>query len=468
MNFNTRNIRIGAGAGFSGDRIEPAVELVEHGKIDYLVFECLAERTIAMAQQVKLADPASGFDPLLIERIRAVLPACQQKGIRIITNMGAANPMSAGMKIQEVARSLGLNNLKIAVVLGDDVLNTLIAENSFVEELGVSVPALGTRLISANAYLGASPIVEALDGGADVVISGRVADAALFLAPMIHEFGWAMTDYQLLGKGTVIGHLLECAGQITGGYFADPGVKEDVFGLVRLGFPIAEVREDGSAIITKVEGSGGTVTVATCIEQLLYEIHDPAHYLTPDVVADLTSVTIREIGKDRILIEGGDGRPRPDCLKVSIGYLDGFIGEGQITYAGPGAVKRGQLAIEIVQQRLKLTGIEPLELRCELIGVNSIHCTRTVEDSDPYEVRVRVVGRTETMHQAACIGNEVESLYTNGPAAGGGVTKSARQILAVASVLLSRTLVTPEVRFLEVPCVASSKSGTTQGVYEKA
>lgn len=462
-----RKIRIGAGAGFSGDRIEPAVELAEHGKIDYLVFECLAERTIAMAQQAKLTDPASGFDPLLVERIKAVLPICQQKGIRIITNMGAANPVSAGMKVQEIARSLGLNHLKIAVVLGDDVLKTLMVQDCVVEELGVSLPALGKCLLSANAYLGAAPIVEALHGGADVVITGRVADAALFLAPMIHEFGWAMDNYPLLGKGTVIGHLLECAGQITGGYFADPDVK-DVSGLVRLGFPLAEVREDGSAIITKVEGSGGAVTVATCIEQLLYEIHDPAHYPTPDVEADFTSVTVREVGADRILIEGGTGRPRPDLLKVSIGYFDGFIGEGQITYAGPGAVKRGRLAIEIVKQRLKLIGIEPVELRCELIGVNSIHDARTEANRNPCEVRVRVAGRTETMRQAASIGSEVESLYTNGPAAGGGATKSVRQVLAVASVLLSRAAVTPEVHFLAVPQVVTSKEVTAPKVYQQA
>jgi hypothetical protein len=453
-----RKIRIGCGAGFSGDRIEPAVELARHGGIDYLVFECLAERTIAIAHQARLADPAAGFDPLLVDRLMAVLPVCQQKGIRIITNMGAANPRAGAAKIQEVAQLLGLNNLRVAVVLGDDVLKALLREDCFIDEIGVSVSALGDKLISANAYLGAAPIVEALKGGANVVITGRVADPALFLAPLIYEFGWSMDDWKLLGKGTVVGHLLECAGQITGGYFADPDVK-DVSGLAGLGFPIAEVREDGSAIITKVEGSGGKVTAATCTEQLLYEIDNPANYMTPDVVADFSSVAIREIGDDRVQIEGGDGQPRSDYLKVSIGYLDGYLGEGQISYVGPGAVKRGRLAIEIVKQRLKLTGVEYADLRCELIGVDAIHRSESTEHGEPYEVRVRVAGLAGTMKQAASIGNEVEALYTNGPAAGGGATKSVRQIVALASVLVPRALATPEVCYLE-----SSRIPTVNGV----
>jgi hypothetical protein len=467
MNLSKRKIRIGCGAGFSGDRIEPAVELARYGEIDYLVFECLAERTIALAQQAKLADPTNGYDPLLVDRMIAVLPTCQQKGIRIITNMGAANPMAAGKKIQEVAGDLGLTGLKVAVVLGDDVLEVLVKENSFVEELGCPVSALGKRLLSANAYLGADAIVDALKGGAEVVVTGRVADAALFLAPLIYEFGWAMDDWKLLGKGTVVGHLLECAGQITGGYFADPDLK-DVSGLARLGFPIAEVSEDGSAIITKVEGSGGEVTVATCTEQLLYEIHDPTNYLTPDVVADFSSVATREIGNDRVQIEGGSGLPRPDHLKVSIGYLDGYIGEGQISYVGPGAVKRGRLAIEIIKQRLKLIGAEYADLRCELIGVDAIHKSQSTEHEEPYEVRVRVAGLAKTMKEAVRIGNEVEALYTNGPAAGGGVTKSSRQVVALASVLLPRALAVPKVCFFELPRTVSDNGVAVQDIYHKA
>lgn len=445
-----KTIRIGSGAGYSGDRIEPAVELAEKGAIHYLVFECLAERTIAIAQQAKLKDPDQGYDPLLEARMEAVLRLCREKGITIITNMGAANPLAGAAKIHEVARRLGLGNLKVAAITGDDVLEPLQSGNYPLEETGAALSALGDKLISANAYLGAAPIVEALRNGADVIITGRVADPALFLAPQIHEFGWSMENWRLLGKGTVIGHLLECAGQITGGYFADPGVK-DVAGLARLGFPIAEVRADGSAVITKVEGSGGKVTAQTCKEQLLYEIHDPTRYLTPDVVADVSAVTITEIGPDRVLIDGGNGGPRTDTLKVSVGYLDGYIGEGQMSYAGPGAVMRGRLALEIVRERLKLTDVKSNELRFDLIGVDAIHGPGVSASShDPYEVRVRVAGRTDSLKEAMRIGNEVETLYTNGPAGGGGATKSTRQVVAILSAHLPRSAVAPVIHYLEV------------------
>src|SRR6201997_1045231 len=234
-----QTIRIGSGAGYSGDRIEPAVELAEKGDIDYLVFECLGERTVALAQQARLKNPDSGFDPLLEERMRAVLPLCAAKGIKIVTNMGAANPEAAAKKTAEIARSLGLSSLKIAAIVGDDVLDACKQRDLPILEFDGSIKKLGNRIVSANAYLGAEPMAEALSAGADIVITGRASDPALFLAPMIHAFGWPMDDWTLLGKGTVAGHLLECAGQITGGYFADPGYK-DVEGLARLGFPSAE------------------------------------------------------------------------------------------------------------------------------------------------------------------------------------------------------------------------------------
>jgi Acyclic terpene utilisation family protein AtuA len=443
-------IRIGSGAGFSGDRIEPAVELAEKGNINCLVFECLAERTIALAHQCRLKDPNAGYDPLLVDRMYAVLRVCHEKGITIITNMGAANPLAAAAKVKQVAQSLGISDLKIAVITGDDVLEQLSHGNYTIEETGQPVSTLGNKLVSANAYLGAAPIVEALRNGAEVIITGRVADSALFLAPQIHAFGWSMDDWELLGKGTVVGHLLECAGQITGGYFADPGVK-DIADLARLGFPIAEVHADGSAVITKVSGSGGKVTTATCKEQLLYEICDPARYLTPDVVADFSSVTFTEIGPNRLLVEGGNGHPKPDSLKVSVGYLDGYIGGGEISYAGPGAVARGRLAIDIVRERLKVAGIQTSQPRFDLIGIDSSHGRElSAHNSDPYEVRVRVAGRVESLREAERLANEVEALYTNGPAGGGGVTKSTRQVVAIVSALLPSRLAVPKIHYLEL------------------
>jgi hypothetical protein len=443
-----RTIRIGSGAGYSGDRIEPALELAEKGDIQYLIFECLGERTVALAQQARMKNPDSGFDPLLEERMRAVLPVCAAKGIKIVTNMGAANPVGAARKTAEIARSLGLSRLKIAAVLGDDVLDACKDGDLPIMEFEGTIKQLGNRLLSANAYLGAEPMAQALGGGADIVITGRASDPALFLAPMIHAFGWAMDDWDLLGQGTVAGHLLECAGQITGGYFADPGYK-DIPDLARLGFPIGEVSEDGSLVITKVAGSGGAVTAQTCKEQLLYEVHDPGRYIQPDVVADFSQVKVEEIAADRVRVSGGRGSERTGTLKVSVGYVDGFIGEGQISYAGPGALARGRLALEIVRERLKLTNVAANEWRFELVGVDALHGSEvSTRANEPYEVRVRVAGRTESLREAVRIGNEVETLYTNGPAAGGGAFKSARDVVAVGSVLLPRELVKPSIRFI--------------------
>jgi len=443
-----RTVRIGSGAGYSGDRIEPAVELCAKGDIQYLGFECLAERTIALAQQERMQNPAAGFDPLLEHRMSAILEICKSKGIKVITNMGAANPGAAARKTAEIAKRLGVGRLSVAAVTGDDVLDVCKQHNLPLLEIDGRMNDLGNRIVSANAYLGAEPIADALAAGADVVITGRVSDPALFLAPLIREFGWAMDDWDRLGRGTLAGHLLECAGQITGGYFADPGYK-DVADLGRLGFPIGEVSEEGNLLITKVPGSGGVVTEATCKEQLLYEVHDPACYVQPDVVADFSYVTIEEVGRDTVHVQGGRGAPRTGTLKVSVGYVDGYVGEGQISYAGPGALERGRLALNVVRERLSLTGVQTRETRFDVIGVDSLHGATLPWGREPYEVRIRVVGRTDSLAEAVRIGNEVETLYTNGPAGGGGAWKSAREVVAVASVLLPRALVKPTVQFLE-------------------
>ena len=441
-------LRIGAGAGFSGDRIEPAVELAECGELDYLVFECLAERTIALAQQRRRHDPDAGFDPLLERRMAAVLGPCAARGTRIVTNMGAANPTGAARCVREVARRLGLRGLRIAAVSGDDVLDAVVAGGFRLEETGEPATALGEQLISANAYTGAGPIVAALAEGADVVITGRAADPALFLAPQVHELGWAMDDWDRLGRGTLTGHLLECAGQVTGGYFADPGASE-VPDLARLGFPIAEIDPDGNATITKLAGTGGRVTRATCTEQLLYEIHDPARYLQPDVVADFSAVTLVEDGEDRVRVGGGRGAPRTGSLKVSVGHVDGWTGEGQISYAGPGAEARARLALEIVRDRLARTGPAIAESRAELIGVDSVAPARAVRGAPAPEVRARFVARCGSRADAERVADEVESLYLNGPAGGGGVTRAVREVVAIASTLIPEALSVPALDIVE-------------------
>ena len=444
--------RIGCGAGYSGDRLEPAIELVEHGHLHCLVFECLAERTIAIAQQARAADPSRGFDERLDERMDAVLKPCHAQGIRIITNMGAANPLAAGERVREVATRLGLSGLRIAIVTGDDVLDVIRAGSFADLDDGTVIDRDG--IVSANAYVGAEPIVAAIAAGADVIITGRVADPSLFVAPVVAHYGWALDDWPQIGRATLVGHLLECAGQVTGGYFADPGAAgglKTVAHLARLGFPIADVSPDGTAIITKVPGSGGRVTTATCTEQLLYELHDPSAYVTPDVVADFSRVQMTGAGDDRVRVDGASGRARTAHLKVSVGQYDGWIGDGQISYGGPGAVARARLAAQIVVERLRLIGLTPRELRCDLIGVDSLHGAGPVRHApEPYEVRLRVAARTDSARDARRVAQEVEALYTNGPAGGGGAVVVVRQVLAMRSLLVPRHTVRPQVQILEV------------------
>ncbi len=442
---NETSIRIGSGAGYSGDRVEPAIDLAQRGRLQYLVYECLAERTIALAQQQKAKDPTRGYDPMLEDRMRAILPVCHGNKTKIITNMGAANPLGAMERTAAIAEELGIKGMKIAAVMGDDVLEALKQDTHSLLESGQPLASLGHTIISANAYLGAHPLVEALQGGADIVITGRVADPVLFTAPLIYEFGWDMDDFKLMGQGVVLGHLLECAGHLTGGYFADPGYKE-VPDLHRLGFPMAEVSADGSFTLSKLDGSGGVLNLATCKEQLLYEIHDPAAYYTPDVIADFSSVILQEAGKDRVAVTGGNGIPKSGKLKVSVGYTDGYMGEGQISYGGPGAEARARLALKIIEKRLQAYKNEYEEIRYDLIGANSLYGEK-ISTGNPYELRVRVAARTSKREAARRIGNEVEALYTNGPSGGGGALKSLQEIVAIQSVLIDGQLAETRVHY---------------------
>ena len=452
--LNPNILRLGAGAGYAGDRIPPAVALAEKGQLDYLIFECLAERTIALAQLEKLKNPQSGFDPLLRARMKAVLPACLANGTRIITNMGAANPLQAGREVLAVAKELGIDQLKVAVVLGDDVLSLLQA-NYLSEHLidsNQTVADIQPQLVSANAYLGAEALLPALQTEAQVIVCGRVADPALFLAPLMHHFQWQADDWPLLGKGVMVGHLLECAAQITGGYFADPGYK-DVPNLAQLGFPLAEVNAQGDVVITKLADAGGYVTVQTCTEQLLYEIENPAQYFQPDVVADFSQVQLLQVGPDRVQATGAGGSPRTETLKVTVGYRDGFVGEGQMSYAGPGAQARGQLALDLVKARLAAAGLGHFEARYDLIGINAIFGNAPINPghapAEPEEIRVRVAIRVQTQAQALEVANEVEALYTNGPAGGGGATKSVREVIAAASMLMPRGVIQTQTVLLD-------------------
>ncbi len=419
----TSPFRIGTGAGFSADRLDPAMALVEHGKLDTIVFECLGERTLAFAHRDRLAGSGPGYTPLLERRMEAMLPLIHQHGTRLITNMGAANPRAAALRTVEIARSLGLKGLRVACVEGDDVTGRIGPETELPDlnrsELINTVEEVGLALVGANAYIGADALLPALEAGAEVVIAGRVADPSLFLAAMRHHFGWSGEDWTRLGAGTVVGHLLECAAQVTGGYFADPGVKS-VPGLAHVGFPIAEVGPNGGAVITKLPGAGGCVTRQTVKEQLLYEIHDPARYLTPDVTADFTAVRLSDQGENRVGVTGAGGHARPDTLKVTVAFDGGLLAEGEVSYAGPGAPERARLAGEILAERMASVHGHGGDLRIDLIGINALHASAVERPADTQDVRLRAALRASERETAETLLWEVESLLCCGPAGGGG------------------------------------------------
>jgi len=439
-------IRIGCGAGFSDDRIPPGVEIVEKGDLDYLAMECLAERTIARESLDRSKDPSKGYTPVLRERMEAILPPALARNIKVVTNMGAANPMGAARVVRQNAKDWGCRDYTCAVVQGDEVTEIMRQHPELpLMEDGAPLESLLPRMASANAYLGADVVADAFRTGADLVITGRVADPALFLGPMLHAFGWSYDDYEKLANGTLAGHLLECSGQLTGGCFADPGKKE-VDDLAGLGYPLCDVWADGRVEVSKTPGSGGRLDVATCTEQLLYEMHDPTAYITPDCVLDASAVTFRQVEKDRVAFAGVKGKPRTATYKVVVGYFDGYMGSGEMGFAGHNALARAKLGIEVVKERLRRRGLSYEEMRIDLIGMNSLHGNNADLAPEPYEVRLRIAARTPDRKAAEAVGAEVRSLHMQGPTgAGGGINFGARQILAVKSVLIPREWVQPEI-----------------------
>ncbi|MGH8841164.1 MAG: acyclic terpene utilization AtuA family protein [Advenella sp.] len=448
-----KTVRIGSGAAWWGDRIEPAALNAEHGQLDYLCFETMAEATVSAAQVRSRRDPGfPGYDTYLDDRMRAVLPACIRQGTRIISNQGWINPKAAAERVVALLRELGVSGVKVAAVTGSLITESVLELTDNILENGESTSTLAPALISAEAYLGAEPIVQALRAGAQIVITGRVADPSIFMAPMMYEFGWDPLDHARLGAGNGIGHLLECGAQVTGGYFSDPGFK-DVPEPWNFGFPIAEVQEDGSAVITKVKGTGGAVTLQTVKEQILYEVHDPANYLTPDVVVDFTTVNLEQDGPDRVRVTHISGKPRTPTLKVSIGCTEGFIGEDMFFYAGPGALRRAQLAKRILEERFKIVKLDAQDLRIDFLGINAIHGDATPEDApEPYEIAVRVAARTRTRDEAEKVGREVDGMAVSGIAHTGKRVphqERTREIIGVWSSLVPRESVPATVTYFE-------------------
>lgn len=435
---------IGCAAGFSGDRVDAAAPVVQAlialQQPAFLIFETLAERTLALAQLARRDDPDAGYEPLLLELLRPVLADCLAHRIRIVSNFGAANPQGAARAIAALARSLGLRTPRIAVVQGDD-LSGPAHRPMLAQALGAQMPE--QPLVSANAYIGARPIAEALQAGADIVVCGRVADPSLVLGPAMAHFGWAWDDWDRLARATMAGHLLECGTQVSGGYFADPGYK-DVPGMDRLGYPIAEIDDSGNCSIFKPEGTGGCITTATVKEQLLYEIHDPRCYLTPDVVADISQAQVRAEGENRVRLEGVIGHPRPEALKVNTCYASGWFAEAEISYAGPRAAERARLAAQTVAQRLQ--GIAPL--RTDLIGVTSVWGNDASDwlagadlSAASQDVRLRMAWQHADKATAARLPREINALYCCGPAGGGGVRSHMRQRLGMVSCLVPQALI---------------------------
>lgn len=433
---------VGCATGFSGDRTDgapPVVRTLAARGGGTLIFETLAERTLALAQLARNQDPEAGYEPLLDDLVGPVLGDCMKHGINIVSNFGAANPPAAARRIAAIAARQGLPAPRIAVIHGD-ALDGAEQRALLRERLGAEFDRI--EVISANAYLGAQEIAQALRAGAQVVVAGRVADPSLTVGPALAHYGWSDEDWPRLGRATMAGHLLECGTQVTGGYFAVPGLK-DVPGLHETGFPIAQIDADGACVIGKAANTGGRVDARTVKEQLLYEVHDPARYLTPDVVADLSQASVTELGGDQVAVHGITGHARPQELKVNVCYRGGWLAEAEISYAGLQAEARARLAADIVARRIG----SAMRLRIDLIGAMSILADdggamlAGVPDRHGQDVRLRVAARHEDRATAERVLREVTALYCCGPAGGGGVRTSLRPRLATLSCTVPREIV---------------------------
>lgn len=439
-----KNVRIGSGAGYGGDRIDPAIDLLINGELDYVIFECLAERTIALANKEKFLDPLKGFSPLSITRFEKILDAYESHFLKtkIITNMGAANPIALAHSVKKMCDSRGLN-LKVAAIIGDDVFNQLDL-NSTILETGELLRKFEGRILSANAYIGVSGILKALNCGADIIIGGRIADPSLTLAPLIYSFNWDMFDYDLLAKGTCVGHLLECAAQVCGGYYFD-GNRKLVPGLEALGFPFAEVNSMGDFTIQKLGNSGGVINEMTVKEQLLYEIMDPSNYFTPDVIMDISKAFVTQKSENKVSVSNIYGKKPTKKLKVSVGISDGYISESEISYGGHHALARAQESIKILKYRLSYLS-STTSVRYDLIGVNSLFPNESPEEhKEVQEIRLRVACKAENIEIVKIVCQEVEALYTNGPAGGGGVRNHIETIVSIVSILINHNSINEEV-----------------------
>lgn len=451
-----RIVRIANGQGFWGDNVDAPLELLRGGQIDYLGMDYLAEVTLSIMMRQKLRNPEAGYATDFVDFARRALPELVAKKVKVITNAGGLNPAACRRKIFEIARELGIEGLKVGIVEGDDLLSRLrelVAEGHPMKNMDTGEPIaahLGA-MTSANAYIGAQPVAAALGQGAQIVLCGRVTDTALALGPLVHEFGWAADDWDRLAAGTLVGHILECGAQSTGGNFSR---WWEVPELWNVGYPIAEVAADGSFTITKHPGTGGLVTVDTVAEQLVYEMGDPREYITPDVVADFTSIELSQEGPDRVRAAGIKGRPKTAFFKLSASYLAGYKAQSQLTVSGPRAIDKARLAAEIVWKRLERAGVTftDEERDVELVGAGACLpgiLDRSVLGIDPPEVILRLGVRSRDKAKLERFGKEIAPLVTAGPPGvtgfSGGRAKP-QEVVAYWPALLPRELVERQLR----------------------
>jgi len=446
-------IKIGTATGWSRDRFGPAEDLVERGELQYLCFEAMSEVTMSEAQVKKIVNPTiPGYDPYLEDRLSPIIKKCKEKGIKIISNQGWIEPISAAEKILDISKSQGISKIKVAAVNGGILLDRIADMGLKFVETGEPIADFKDRLVSAEAYLGAREIVEALRNGADIVVTPRVADACLYLGPLAYEFKWSFEDWNSLARGIVVGHLMECGSQVSGGYFADPRYK-DVPNLGKLGHPIAVVSED-KIYITKLSGTGGVVSTETCKEQLLYEVQDPSNYLCPDVVADFTSVRFKSAEEDKVEVIGSAGRPRTPTLKVLVGIREGYMAEEMVLFAGPGAMEKAELSKSILLDRFRQINLKAEEIRMDYLGINSIHREASPRPSEmPYEVILRVAIKTDSIQEAEKLRKEIDPMAVNGPAATGKwapMGNRVRAIVGLRSTLVPREKVPASVVYREL------------------
>lgn len=452
-----KTVRIGSGSAFWGDLLEPAVDMAERGDVQYIGFDHLAELTMALLNRMKLKNPEMGYIPDIIPWMKKLLPVTKPKGIKMITNAGGANPLQAALEVKNVVNDLGLAPMKIGIISGDDVLPYL----DEIRRQGVRFANMDTGeedidrvredIVAANAYTGADEIISELKNDADLIITGRVSDNALYVGPLMYEFGWDYTDAYVnqLAAAVTIGHIIECSACVTGGMSNMWRISERPW---NIGFPILEVFENGDAIVTKTPNSGGIVNTWTVKEHLLYEVIDPHNYLMPDGIADFSTIKLEEAGRNRVKVSNMSGKKRPDTLKLCIGYRDGYIGEGMVLFPAPDALEKAKFSEKWLRERFKLLGLEFEELRIDYIGVNTLHGEAVeIEDKNYNEVGMRVAGKAKTRQAAEAIRREATHLWTQGPIGSSfGTPMNVRPVIRLWPTLVPRDAVKTKSQLMEV------------------